>query len=166
MQINQGWHFGLGAIDLKNRITGDFGSRIVNLPHDYMIEGDIYAAAPSGAVSGYYNAGVAWYEKDIDIPAEWRDDQTFLRFDGAMMNATIKLKGGCLHHDNGVIGTVSLYDAEARKVKKRKEAGFNAIRITHNPPSAALIEACDRLGMYVFDEAFANGLDIVDCIIL
>ena len=35
-----------------------------------------------------------------------------------------------------------------------KEVGFNAIRTTHNPPSAALIEACDRLGMYVFDEAF------------
>ena len=67
---------------------------------------------------------------------------------------TVKLKGGCLHHDNGVIGTVSLYDAEARKVKKLREVGFNAIRTTHNPPSSALIEACDRLGMYVFDEVF------------
>ena len=66
----------------------------------------------------------------------------------------VKLKGGCLHHDNGIIGAVSLYDAEARKVKLLKSVGFNAIRTTHNPPSAALIEACDRLGMYVFDEAF------------
>ena len=65
-----------------------------------------------------------------------------------------KLRGGCLHHDNGVIGAVSLYDAEARKIRKLKEVGFNAVRTTHNPPSAALIEACDRLGMYVFDEAF------------
>ena len=365
MQINQGWHFGQGAMDLKNRLTGDFGSRIVNLPHDYMVESDVYAAAPSGAASGYYNAGVAWYEKDIDIPAAWQDDQIFLRFDGAMMNATVevngdkaalqhygyapfeaditnlvypgqknrviitlnpsmqpnsrwysgaglyrgvelahapklhiawgglrgftkkieyaadgqpvtaylqvsaeiknacaenrvaevsfeliredtgetvktsktvtrieplstgiaymtltvdapllwsaetpslyrlqatvkekgvykthivpiekptedtvsvlfgirtieadvkhglringksvKLKGGCLHHDNGVIGAVSLYDAEARKVRKLKDIGFNAIRTTHNPPSAALVEACDRLGLYVFDEIF------------
>ena len=363
MQINQGWHFGLGGMDLNSRIRGEFGNRIVNLPHDYMIESDVYAAAPSGAASGYYNAGVAWYEKDIDIPAAWQDDQVFLRFDGAMMNATVevngdkavlqhygyapfeaditnlvypgqknrviitlnpsmqpnsrwysgaglyrgvelahapklhivwgglrgftkkieyaadgqpetaylqvsaeiknacaenrvaevsfdliredtdeivktsktvtrieplstgtaymtltvdepllwsaetpnlyrlqatvkekgvykthivpiekptedkasvlfgirtieadvkhglringktvKLKGGCLHHDNGVIGAVSLYDAEARKVRKLKDIGFNAIRTTHNPPSAALIEACDRLGMYVFDE--------------
>ncbi len=67
---------------------------------------------------------------------------------------TVKLKGGCLHHDNGLLGTVSLYEAEARKVRKLKENGFNAIRTAHNPPSAALIEACDRLGMYVFDEAF------------
>ena len=66
----------------------------------------------------------------------------------------VKLKGGCLHHDNGLLGAVSLYETEARKVRKLKETGFNAIRTAHNPPSAALIEACDRLGMYVFDEAF------------
>ena len=365
MNINQGWHFGLDSLDLRARLSGDFGSRVVNLPHDYMIESDVYAEAPSQAASGYYNAGVAWYEKDIDIPADWANEQIFLRFDGAMMNITVevngdkaclqhygyapfeaditryiyagqknrviitvnpsmqpnsrwysgaglfrgvelvhtpklhiafgglhgytkkieykadgepetaylqvsaeiknecaenrvaevvfalirddtgetvktsktvsqieplsvgtaymtltvdapklwsaeepnlyrlqatvrekgtykthivpienptedsesvlfgirtieadvkhglrvngktvKLKGGCLHHDNGVIGTVSLYDAEARKVRKLQEVGFNAIRTTHNPPSAALIEACDRLGMYVFDEVF------------
>ena len=66
----------------------------------------------------------------------------------------VKLKGGCLHHDNGLLGAVSLYETEARKIRKLKETGFNAVRTTHNPPSAALIEACDRLGMYVFDEAF------------
>lgn len=66
----------------------------------------------------------------------------------------VKLKGGCLHHDNGLLGAVSFYEIEARKVKKLKEVGFNAIRTAHNPPSATLIEACDRLGMYVFDEAF------------
>lgn len=67
---------------------------------------------------------------------------------------TVKLKGGCLHHDNGLLGAVSLYAAEERKVRKLKEEGFNAIRTAHNPPSAALIEACDKLGMYIFDEAF------------
>ncbi|MCR4989604.1 MAG: DUF4982 domain-containing protein [Lachnospiraceae bacterium] len=67
---------------------------------------------------------------------------------------TVKLKGGCVHHDNGLLGAVSLYESEARKVRKLKEVGFNAIRTAHNPPSAELIEACDRLGMYVFDEAF------------
>ena len=67
---------------------------------------------------------------------------------------SVKLKGGCLHHDNGLLGAVSVYAAEERKVQKLKETGFNAVRTAHNPPSAALIEACDRLGMYVFDEAF------------
>ena len=67
---------------------------------------------------------------------------------------TVKLKGGCLHHDNGLLGAVSLYEAEARKIKRLKELGFNAIRTAHNPPSAVLVEACDRIGMYIFDEAF------------
>ena len=67
---------------------------------------------------------------------------------------TVKLKGGCLHHDNGLLGAVSLPASEERKIRKMKSIGFNAIRTAHNPPSAALIECCDRLGMYVFDEAF------------
>lgn len=67
---------------------------------------------------------------------------------------TVKLKGGCVHHDNGLLGAVSLYETEARKVRKLKEVGFNAIRTAHNPPSAALVEACDREGFYIFDEAF------------
>ena len=67
---------------------------------------------------------------------------------------TVKLRGGCVHHDNGLLGAVSLYETEARKIRKLKETGFNAVRTAHNPPSSALIEACDRLGMYVFDEAF------------
>lgn len=67
---------------------------------------------------------------------------------------TVKLKGGCIHHDNGLLGAVSLYESEARKVRKLKEVGFNAIRTAHNPPSAALVEACDREGLYIFDEAF------------
>ncbi len=67
---------------------------------------------------------------------------------------SVKLKGGCLHHDNGLLGAVTLYEIEERKIRKLKEVGFNAIRTAHNPPSSALIEACDRIGMYVFDEAF------------
>ena len=67
---------------------------------------------------------------------------------------SVKLKGGCLHHDNGMLGAVSLYDAEYRKISTLMKIGFNAIRTTHNPPSAALMEVCDRLGMYVYDEAF------------
>ncbi len=67
---------------------------------------------------------------------------------------TVKLKGGCLHHDNGMLGAVSLYDSEFRKLSIMKQIGFNAIRTTHNTPSSALLEACDRIGMYVFNEAF------------
>ena len=67
---------------------------------------------------------------------------------------SIKLRGGCVHHDNGILGAVSCYDSEYRKVKLHKDNGFNALRTAHNPPSAAFLEACDRLGMLVLEEAF------------
>ena len=64
------------------------------------------------------------------------------------------LRGGCIHHDNGVLGACSYPDAEERRVRILKEQGFNALRISHNPASRALLDACDRLGMYVMDECF------------
>lgn len=67
---------------------------------------------------------------------------------------SIKLKGGCVHHDNGILGAVSVYDAEYRRVKLHKDNGYNALRMSHNPASAALMEACDRLGVLVIAEAF------------
>ena len=67
---------------------------------------------------------------------------------------TVKLKGGCFHNDNGPLGAKAYDRAEERKVELLKACGYNAIRCTHNPPSNAFLEACDRLGMLVIDEAF------------
>lgn len=64
------------------------------------------------------------------------------------------LRGGCVHHDNGALGAVAIDRAEERKVELMKAYGFNAIRTSHNPPSQSLLNACDRLGMLVIDEAF------------
>lgn len=66
----------------------------------------------------------------------------------------IKLKGGCIHHDNGPLGAKAYDRAEERKIELLKASGYNAIRSAHNPPSPALLKACDRLGMLVIDEAF------------
>lgn len=67
---------------------------------------------------------------------------------------TIKLKGGCFHNDNGPLGAKAYDRAEERKVELLKASGYNAIRCSHNPPSPAFLEACDRLGMLVIDETF------------
>lgn len=68
------------------------------------------------------------------------------------------LRGACVHHDNGVLGACSFEDAEERRVRLLKKAGFNSIRSAHNPASKALLDACDRLGMYVMDEFCDNWL--------
>ena len=64
------------------------------------------------------------------------------------------LRGGCVHHDSGILGAATYAESEERRVRILKENGFNAIRSSHNPASTAMLEACDRLGMYVMDETF------------
>ena len=80
---------------------------------------------------------------------EWAAEKGFL------LNGTpVKLAGGCVHHDNGPFGAAAFDRAEERRVQILKAAGFNAIRTAHNPPSPAFLDACDRLGILVMDEAF------------
>jgi beta-galactosidase len=59
-----------------------------------------------------------------------------------------------MHHDNGLLGSAAFERAEERRVQIMKKNGFNAIRTSHNPPSEAFLNACDRLGMLVIDETF------------
>jgi beta-galactosidase len=76
------------------------------------------------------------------------DPRHGLRINGQM----VKLRGACIHHDNGLLGAAAIARAEERRVRILKEAGFNAIRSAHNPVSQAMLEACDRHGLLVMDE--------------
>jgi beta-galactosidase len=78
------------------------------------------------------------------------DAERGFRINGQML----KLMGGCIHHDNGPLGAAAIDRAEERRIELLKANGFNAIRTSHNPPSPAFLDACDRLGMLVVDEAF------------
>lgn len=79
----------------------------------------------------------------------------FTAENGFQLNGkTIKINGGCVHHDNGCLGAAAFDRAEERRVELLKAAGFNAVRTSHNPPSEAFLNACDKLGLLVIDEAF------------
>ena len=83
--------------------------------------------------------------RSIEISAE----------EGFKLNGkVIELKGGCVHHDNGCLGACAYDRAEERRVELLKANGFNAIRTSHNTPSQAFLDACDRFGMVVIDESF------------
>jgi beta-galactosidase len=74
---------------------------------------------------------------------------------GFLLNGKHKiLKGACIHHDNGLLGASSFDRADQRRIEILKANGFNAIRTSHNPPSQGFLDACDRAGMLVIDEAF------------
>lgn len=65
---------------------------------------------------------------------------------------TVKLRGACLHHDNGMLGAKEYRETAFRRIRILKECGYNAVRTAHNEPSEWLLKACDALGMYVMAE--------------
>lgn len=68
------------------------------------------------------------------------------------------LQGVCEHSDLGALGMEVYPAAIERRIRKLKSMGCNAVRTAHNPVSPEYIEACDRLGMLVFEEAFDQWL--------
>lgn len=76
------------------------------------------------------------------------DPKHGLRINGEV----VKLRGACIHHDNGLIGSAAIERAEERRAELLKKAGFNAVRSAHNPISKAFLKACDKIGMVVMDE--------------
>ena len=82
----------------------------------------------------------------------------FFSFDadtGFSLNGqNMKLKGVCMHHDQGALGSVNTRDSIERQVKILKEMGCNSIRATHNPHSRELTEICDEQGMLLVLEMF------------
>ncbi len=79
---------------------------------------------------------------------EWNSKGLFVN------GKSVKLRGGCVHHDNGILGAKSYAKSEERRIRILKNCGFHAIRSAHNPLAASMLEACDRLGMYVMDETW------------
>ncbi|PWD99344.1 sugar-binding domain-containing protein [Marinilabilia rubra] len=74
---------------------------------------------------------------------------------GFLLNGKFtKLKGACIHHANGLLGSESYVRSEERKILALKEMGCNAIRCAHNPPSKTFLDLCDKYGMLIINEAF------------
>ncbi len=78
---------------------------------------------------------------------------------GFLLNGkSVLIQGGCIHHDNGLLGAAAFDAAENRKITLLKNEGFNALRTAHNIPSEHFLDACDSIGMMVVDESFDQWL--------
>src|SRR5437773_5380091 len=134
---------------INSKASNEFTQNLsVSSPELWSIE----SPALYTAITEVYN------ENRITDKAEIKFGIRTISFDatnGFRLNGkTVKLKGGCVHHDNGPLGSKAYDRAEERRIELLKASGFNAIRCAHNPPSPALFAACDRLGILVIDEAF------------
>ncbi|HEX2976530.1 MAG TPA: glycoside hydrolase family 2 TIM barrel-domain containing protein, partial [Bacteroidales bacterium] len=114
-------------------------------PYLYSFTNKLYSINDKGDRMLLDSLSAKWGIRSIDISPE----------KGFVLNGIpIELKGGCMHHDNGPLGAAAFDRAEERRVELMKASGFNAIRCSHNPPSPAFLDACDRLGMMIIDESF------------
>ncbi|MCS3844090.1 glycoside hydrolase family 2 TIM barrel-domain containing protein [Microbacterium sp. AK031] len=85
-----------------------------------------------------------------------------IRFDpsgGFFLNGVgMKLKGVCIHQDHAGVGIAVPPALQEWRMRQLKEMGCNAIRVSHNPPDPALLDACDRVGIMVMDEVRIPGI--------
>lgn len=110
----------------------------------------LYTAVSTLTTRGTDDAPLDTHTTTFGIRTLQLDPVFGLRINGV----TTKLRGACIHHDNGVLGAATIGRAEERRIELLKAAGFNAVRSAHNPMSRAMLDACDRLGMLVMDETF------------
>jgi len=82
-------------------------------------------------------------------------DITFSPDSGFILNGNkVWLKGVCIHHDGGALGSAVPDATWEYRLKKLRELGVNAIRLAHNPHSPELLDMCDRMGFLVIGEMY------------
>lgn len=91
---DEGWRFALHNDDKAHETTfDDHAWRVLDLPHDWAIEGDFYALNPSGANGGALPGGIGWYRKHLNLNDNDAYSRYVLHFDGAYMNTSVYVNG-------------------------------------------------------------------------
>ena len=98
--FDAGWRFILAdSAQMATPTYNDTHWRILDLPHDWAIEGDFYAGNPSGAGGGALPGGIGWYRKHLSLDCEAvPGNRYFIEFDGVYMNSTVYVNGQEVGH--------------------------------------------------------------------
>ncbi|WP_051251506.1 glycoside hydrolase family 2 TIM barrel-domain containing protein [Paenibacillus harenae] len=93
------WRFHKGECEGAEQPSfDDRGWRELNLPHDWSVESVFNESHATGGDGGYVEAGIGWYRKAFDIPAQWSGRKVTVQFDGVYMNGEAWVNGhrlGC-----------------------------------------------------------------------
>lgn len=118
----------------------------------------------------------ALYQAKVQLETSGKviDEETFtfgfrtIEFDkdrGILVNGVpTKIRGACCHQDHAGVGAAVPDRLNEWRLEQLKAWGFNALRTSHNPPTPELMDACDRLGILVFDETrmFGSSQEALD----
>jgi beta-galactosidase len=115
--MDHDWRFFLGDDkSAPDASYNDKGWRLLNLPHDWSIEGQFSKDAPTGGGGGYLPTGIGWYRKTFALPSSVRGKQVSVQFDGVYMNSEVWINGHSLgKRPNGYISFI--YDLTPYLVK-------------------------------------------------
>lgn len=167
---NSRWYSGSG---MYRHVWLEYHDKGYIDPWDVQITTD--AISEGKAIVSFWVKGVKQFSRVIRNPRLWSPDDPYLytmkvdgnefkygirtvelsNLNGFMLNGVpTLLRGGCVHHDLGLLGAAALDKAEDRKLQLLKDLGYNAVRCSHNLQSEHFMHACDSIGLMVIDECF------------
>jgi len=118
------WRFTLGDVaGAEQPGFDDRAWRVLDLPHDWSIEGTPRQDAPGGGQVGYFPMGIGWYRKSFRVPGGVKGRVAWLEFDGIYMNADVWLNGQ--HLGKRPYG----YSSYAYDVSKALVPGVNVVAV-------------------------------------
>jgi len=92
--FDKDWHFHLGDVSGAEQTgTSDAGWRVLNLPHDWSIEGKFSKDNPASPEGGALPGGIGWYRKTFTVPASSKNKLVYIDFDGVYQKSTVWING-------------------------------------------------------------------------
>lgn len=135
MKFNEGWSFQEGDTTGADKMGfNDEEWRVLDVPHDWSIEGEYAKDNPMGDTCGYLPAGIGWYRKTMEVPAGWKGKHVEVAFDGIFMNSTVWVNGRKL--GTRPYGWVSFSYDISKEVAEASSVTF-AVRVDNSKQPAA-----------------------------
>ena len=92
--FDKGWHFNLGDVkDGEKTSLDDANWRLLNLPHDWSIEGKFSKDNPATPEGGALPGGIGWYRKMFTVPVSSKNKLIYIDFDGVYQKSTVWVNG-------------------------------------------------------------------------
>lgn len=96
IDFDKGWHFHLGDVKTGESVSlSDVNWRMLNLPHDWSIEGKFSKSNPATPEGGALPGGIGWYRKTFTVSADQENKLIYIDFDGVYQKSDVWING---HH--------------------------------------------------------------------
>lgn len=130
LPFNKEWKFALGdQPQFRDSIYNDASWRVLNLPHDWSIEGAFDKSI--GGSGGFFPVGIGWYRKTFTLPENMKSKQLIIQFDGIYMNSEVWINGNFLgRHPYGF--TTLQYDITEFIKSGKGEINTIAVRVDNS----------------------------------